>query len=163
MSSAGARNNKLWPPTEMFKMCRWPPHEYMLQDEWTPRHVCQLSREHPANYTKCEAYVGRATRLEERRLAQKPKTKYVQAPPPTRNAWDKNRNSTSKELRDFPPLPNNIKVNPWPQSQTRRANEDYSQQSRGMDDFLALNTEFQEWNSMVNIAALIRAVRDLNS
>ncbi|CAH1103854.1 unnamed protein product [Psylliodes chrysocephalus] len=127
----------------------------------TPATCANCRGEHPANYTKCEAYLERVARLEERRQAHKPKVKYVQTLPPARNAWDKNRNPTSRELRDFPPLPNNNKDNPNPQ--IRRNNEDYNPQPGRMEDFLALNNEFQELNSMVNIAALTRAVRYLNS
>ncbi|CAH1107463.1 unnamed protein product [Psylliodes chrysocephalus] len=121
----------------------------------TPATCANCHGSHPANYTKCEAYLERASRLEERRATQKPPLKkYVPAPPPTQSAWDKNRNPTAQELRDFPPLPtsSNSQSKFQPQPPRRNSNvknvNEKPPQTGGMDDLFALNKEFEELNSM---------------
>lgn len=61
-------------------------------------------------------------------------------------------------MEDFPALPTTSN-----QQQARRPPTTTKQPTDTMGDIFALNQEFAELNSLVNIAELTRAVRELNS
>ncbi|CAH1106720.1 unnamed protein product [Psylliodes chrysocephalus] len=129
----------------------------------TPATCANCLGDHPANFTQCKAYTERASRLEERRLTQAPTRKYIPAPLPTSNVWNKANTNPKKE--DFPALPTTSRQSTQktqPQ-QTRRQSQTPNQSEGTMDDIFTLNQELKELNSMVNIAELTRAVRELNA
>lgn len=69
--------------------------------------MCELWGDHPANYTKCQQYITRVERLEERKKKPEPK-RYIQAPLPKISAWDRKAQIDAAKRRhkdDFPALP----------------------------------------------------------
>ncbi|CAH1106679.1 unnamed protein product [Psylliodes chrysocephalus] len=140
----------------------------------TPATCYNCGGDHPANFTKCKAYIDRVARLEERKQKTNNNTKktYIPAPLPTKNRWESRReaNSNSNYNTEFPLLPGNKADLPSSQQQSQenrnqppRANSQPQGTQGGTGDFFALNHEMQELNSLVNIAELTRAVRELNS
>ncbi|CAH1110551.1 unnamed protein product [Psylliodes chrysocephalus] len=145
-----------------------------LKSRDTPATCVNCGGDHPANFTKCKSYLDRVARLEERKMTTNNKKSYKPAPLPTHNRWESRKEATksSKYNTEFPLLPGNRDVEfpllpgnrDVPQQEQRRQPSRPTQQTQGgMDDIFALNHEMQELNSLVNIAELTRAVRELNS
>ncbi|CAH1110659.1 unnamed protein product [Psylliodes chrysocephalus] len=75
----------------------------------TPATCVNCMGDHPANFTQCKTYTERAARMEERRLSQAPPRKFIPAPPPAANAWNKAKTHPRRE--DFPALPTTSRQN----------------------------------------------------
>ncbi|CAH1110469.1 unnamed protein product [Psylliodes chrysocephalus] len=147
----------------------------------TPAKCINCGGDHPANFTKCKAYVERITRMEERKQNSNKNQKqtYIPAPLPTKNRWESRReamNSTNYNTEfpllpgdtEFPLLPGsradpNTRTNQEARKQPSRSNNQNQSTQGDMGDLFALNHEMQELNSLVNISELTRAVRELNS
>lgn len=136
-----------------------------LKSRETAAKCANCEGEHPANYSKCQAYLERLDRLEEKRNKSQPK-KYIQAPLPQVNAWE-NKRSQIPRRENFPELRS--------RGQTQRSVQQIPVQpsapprppptnpNSNPDDFQALNAELNELNRLVNLSELTKAVRDLNN
>ncbi|CAH1111445.1 unnamed protein product [Psylliodes chrysocephalus] len=149
--------------------CGRPPRCLKCAGEHLTR-TCMKSREtaakcancdgeHPANYSKCQAYLERLERLEDKRNMSKP-TKYIQAPPPKINAWEAKKRQVPgrekfPELRSRGQYNTNAQTNPSqstinPSQTTLRPNPpprpNPTNPNGNPDDFQALNAELTELN-----------------
>lgn len=136
-----------------------------LKSRETAAKCANCEGEHPANYSKCQAYLDRIERLEEKRSKSNP-IKYVQAPAPKVNAWE-NKKRQVPDREEFPELRNrghsSRNEQSIPTQQIPRPNPTPSYQNGNQDDFQALNAELNELHRLVNLSELTRAVRDLNN
>lgn len=107
-----------------------------------------------ANYTKCENYVSKLERMMERR--PKINQKYVPAPQPSINQWEARKQNRSR-LDEFPALPTRSHQDTTELSRMLTIAAENSKNATpgvAMDDFTALNHEFETLNRLINIGEL---------
>lgn len=122
---------------------------------------------HRSNDVNCPVYVYRLRQLE-------PRKRFVPAPIPTTNAWQK-RNATERTYeqatttrqqqpmpvnysRDFPaPRPTQQQQQQQHQEQTLNVNA--AQVNGGQNDFMQLAATMSELNNLVNVTELLKALR----
>ncbi|CAH1105260.1 unnamed protein product [Psylliodes chrysocephalus] len=129
----------------------------------TPATWANCGGDHPANYSKCPNYVEKLERMLERRPKQQ--QKYVPASQPILNQWEA-RNKNRNPNTEFPALPTKYARETAENVRIPARRPDMQRQSTpgvAVDDFTALNNEFETLNRLINIGELTRAVRELNA
>lgn len=124
----------------------------------TPATCVNCNGPHPANSITCDVYKQRLKYVEDNR--QKANNQVLNREPPSRenrNQYPEMRTRNSYRLEPAPPP----LTNPWTNPQPSTSNQ-VPQQTTETNQITELSEALKELNSLVNMSAMLKAVKELN-